>query len=112
MSDQIFIQHRFTVEKDGYVLNDAIVLPQAEYEFLQPEEIETMKKERLDNFVAAINAPKEEVKETKEEAIERIDADLASIEEQKIVLLAMKEEASLAVDTEVTPVEIKPKVIK
>lgn len=107
MSDQIFIQHRFTVEKDGHVLSDAIVLPKSEYEALQPEEIEVMKTERLDNFVVALTAPKEEVMETKEETIAKIDADLASIEEQKTTLLAMKAEAVLAVE-----VEIKPKVIK
>lgn len=107
MSDQIFIQHRFTVEKDGHVLNDAIVLPKSEYEALQPEEIEVMKTERLDNFVVALKAPKEAVKETNEEIVANIDADLASIEEQKTTLLAMKAEAILAAE-----VGIKPKSVK
>lgn len=61
MEDQVFIQHRFTLIKDGLTLVDAIVLPQADYEKLMSTDISSIKEERFDNFKELLtNPPKEE----------------------------------------------------
>lgn len=94
MSDSIFIQHRFTAQKDGLTLQDAIVLPQAEYEALSPQDIEAMKRERLDTFVESVKHPVAQPEPTKAEKIATIDKDLASLEEQRVALVSLKAEVN------------------
>lgn len=108
MSDQIFIQHRFKVERDGLVLDDAITLPIAEYEAMKPEEIESAKEERFANFKEAVTNPPKQEEPTKEEKIASLDRDLASLEEQKVSLLALKSEEIAKVDEIAAEVKEKP----
>lgn len=100
MEDQIFIQHRFKVSKDGLDLQDAIVLPLDEYNVLTKKEIEDIKTERFDNFKETIENPPVKPEPSKEDKIASIDKDLASLDEQKAQLLSMKSELNKA--------EIKP----
>jgi len=64
--DQIFTQggithHLFTLYDNGYPkFSDAIVIPTSEYNLLTPEQIETIKQTRLDNWVWMITHPVEE----------------------------------------------------
>jgi len=92
MNDTIWIQHRFTIEQNGLTLSDALVLPQAEYEALTPQEIETRKTERFTNWKAIIDNPPVQEEPTKEEQLASVEKELASLEEQKIVLELQKTE--------------------
>ena len=69
----IFVSYRFSdeVAVNGQTIHfeDAIVLPQSDYEKLTPEDIETQKSERVANFKNAIENPPPQVKLTKEEQI-------------------------------------------
>jgi len=61
MEDQVIIQRKFKIERDGLSYSDAIVLPEAEYNALTPEQIETIKEERFENWKKIITTPNEEV---------------------------------------------------
>ena len=63
MEDQIIIQRRFTIERDGLTFSDAIVLPEDEYNALTTEQIDAIKEERFTNWKTAITTPHEEVVE-------------------------------------------------
>lgn len=63
MNDQIIIQRRFTIERDGLAFSDAIVLPEDEYNALTPEQIEAIKEERFQNWKTIVTTPSEEVVE-------------------------------------------------
>lgn len=91
MNDSVFIQHRFTIEKDGLVLSDAIVLPQTEYQTLTNQQIIDLKNQRFENYKQAIENPVQEPEPTKEEKVASIDQQLASLEEQKQALTLQKE---------------------
>lgn len=95
--DNILIQHRFTIERDGHTLQDAIVLPKEDYEKLTPEEIEVQKEERFTNWVKVLTTPppvlsKEEELAQVEEQLKGIEEQKISIEQQKIQLTAQKVE--------------------
>lgn len=47
----IFIQDRFTIERDGYILQDAIVLPENEYNLLSQSDIDSLKQKRFENYL-------------------------------------------------------------
>lgn len=90
MADQVFIQHRFTIEKDGKSYSDALVVPFDDYGKLSPEEIEAQKNERFDNWKAGLDTVTKE--ETSEDVVTSIDKDLLALEEQKQLLLSQKSE--------------------
>lgn len=79
MADQIFIQRRFTIAKDGLSLSDALILPKEEYESLSEKEIEDLKTERFDNHKYRIEHPPVVVEPTKEEK-------LLALEEERLQL--------------------------
>jgi len=82
MADQIFIQHRFTVEQDGVSLTDAIVLPQEEYNKLTTDDIEKQKTQRFDDFKYRIEHPPIEPVLTKEEELSLLDAERVELEKK------------------------------
>ncbi len=108
MNDQIFIQHRFKVEENGQSFSDAIVMPQDEYVKLTPEEIETQKQERFNNWQEAIKSPLVQEEISKEEQLAQLEKDIASIEEQKQILVNQK----LEVQAEVAEASIKISPVK
>lgn len=106
MEDQIFIQHRFTIEKDGVTLSDAIVLPQSEYETLTDKDIEAIKQERFDNFKQVLSAPP--IETIKEEQLAEIEQQLATIAEQKEVLESQRVQLDEAIAVELSPISKAP----
>mgnify|MGYP003559726642 CR=1 FL=1 len=96
--DQIFIQHRFTVQRDGQTLQDALVMPLEDYQKLSEAEIEAQKESRFTTWSEAIKNPVKQEEPAPEEKIAQIEKDLASLEEQKQVLTAQKVEAQAMVD--------------
>lgn len=92
MNDQIYIQHRFTIKQGDQQLQDAIVLPQEEYNKLTAEDIETQKQERFNSWIDSINNPPPESVLSKAEQIAQIDKDIASLDEQKALLVSQKAE--------------------
>ena len=97
MSDQILIQHRFTIERDGLVLQDALVLSKEDYDKLTPEDIEAQKESRFVNWSEQIKNPPPQVELSKEEQLLQVENDLKSIEEQKIQLTSRKVELASAI---------------
>ena len=57
MSDQVFIQVRFSINRDGLDFSDALVLTQDEYNSLTPDQIEQMKSDRFENWKTMISTP-------------------------------------------------------
>lgn len=96
--DQIFIQHRFSIERDGNTLQDALVMPLEDYQKLSESDIEAQKEERFTNWQEAIKNPPMVEEPAPEEKIAQIEKDLASLEEQKQVLMSQKVEAQAMVD--------------
>ena len=105
MIDQVFIQHRFSIERDGKTLQDAICLPVSEYEKLSPEDIEAQKEQRFSNWINILNTPPEVVEPTKED----LEAQQVSIDQQIEVLQSQKVELSSKLESvmlsEVEPVK-------
>lgn len=112
MSDQILIQHRFTIERDGLTLQDALVLPKEEYEKLTPEEIEVQKEQRFVNWSEQIKNPPPQVELSKEEQLLQVENDLKSIEEQKTQLTSRKIELASAIAIEAPIEEVIIKGVK
>lgn len=75
--DQVYIQHRFKIEREGKSYSDALVLPINEYEALSPSEIENLKEERFTNWKEVIENPIPEP--TKEELLAAIDKELSEL---------------------------------
>lgn len=107
MTDQIFIQHRFTIVEDGNSFSDALVLTKDEYDLLTPEQIESQKQERFNNWKEFVNNPVKQPEQTKEELIASLDKDLANLEEQKQVLTAQKSELQKVAKVDVLVEEVK-----
>jgi hypothetical protein len=57
MAIQIIVSDSFEIGEEPYVLKDALVMTQAEYDALTPEEIQAMKQARYDAWIAIINTP-------------------------------------------------------
>lgn len=57
MDDQIFIQIRFTIEQDGLVLKDALIMPQSDFNTLTEQQITDMKQARFDAWKLSIQTP-------------------------------------------------------
>ncbi len=102
--DQLIAQHRFTIERDGLTLSDALVMPMSEYEKLTPEDIEVQKESRFVNWSEQIKNPPPQVEVSKEEQLLQVENDLKSIEEQKVQLTSRKVELASAIAIE-APIE-------
>lgn len=109
MSDIVLIQHRFTIERDGLTLQDALVMPMSEYEKLTPEDIEAQKESRFINWSEQIKNPPPQVEVSKEEQLLQVEEELKSIEERKVQLTSQKVELASAIAIE--PIKQEP-VIK
>lgn len=104
MADQIFIQRRFTITQGDQTLQDAIVLPEAEYNALSDKDIENLKQERFNNWQEVIkNPPPPEKEPSKEEVIASLDEQISSLTQQK---------ESLEASAQVSEVSINPTPIK
>lgn len=60
--DQVFIQHRFTIEEDGLTFSDALIMPKEEYDALNEEDIANMKHDRYTKwraFLSEMSQPEE-----------------------------------------------------
>lgn len=101
MNDQIFIQHRFTIEN----YSDALVMPLHEYEELSPEDIKVLKEERFTNWKKIISTKQPVVEPT----AESLQADIKSLEEQEVIIATQKEDiiAKLAAIKDVNIEEMK-----
>ena len=86
----VWIQDRFTIEQDGLTLQDAIVLPQAEYNALTPQQITNLKQERFDNYKNVIKNPPPQPEQTPEEIVASLDNDLESLRQTAEALLVQK----------------------
>lgn len=96
--DQIFVQHRFSIDRDGKTLQDALVMPIEDYQKLSESDIEAQKEERFTNWKQAIENPPKVEEPAPEEKIAQIEKDLASLEEQKQVLLSQKMDVQSKID--------------
>jgi hypothetical protein len=110
--DQIFIQHRFSIDRDGQHYNDALNFPidMSMEDFcklvkLSPDDISTMKDERFNNWIDAIKNPAPQPEVFKED----LQAQAMSIDEQIASLQAQKVQVSEAIVTaKPRPIDIKP----
>jgi len=57
MAIQLIVSDSFEIGEEPYVLRDALVIPQSQYDALTPEEIQAMKQARYDAWIAIINTP-------------------------------------------------------
>lgn len=80
MPDQLFIQRRFQISKDGLSLSDALILPKSEYESLSENQIETLKTERFDNHKYNIEHPPVVVEPTKAEKLQALEQERLDLE--------------------------------
>jgi hypothetical protein len=101
--DQLIAQYRFTIERDGYTLQDALVMPMEDYQKLTPEEIESQKEQRFTNWVDHIQHPPVQPELSKEEQLAEVEKQLQSIEEQKQVLTSQKAQLVTAISEQ--PIE-------
>ena len=58
-----YVSIEFTLGEDPYVLTDAIVMTQEEYDSMTPEQITAMEQQRYDDWYAIVTAPPEEVED-------------------------------------------------
>lgn len=72
MADQIFIQHRFTIEKDGLSFTDALVMPKSEYDTLSDKQKEALKQARFNDFKSQLENPPIISKQKEEQINEKL----------------------------------------
>lgn len=82
MPDQLFIQRKFQISKDGLNLSDALVLPKEEYESLSEKQIETLKTERFDNHKYNIEHPPIIPEPTKAEKLQVLEQERLELQEK------------------------------
>ena len=88
MTDQVFIQHRFTVTEGDKSYSDAIVLPQADYNKLSSQDIETQKQTRFNTWKTIISTPPPVL--TKTEQLAAIAEQKKTLQDQLVVLTAQE----------------------
>jgi hypothetical protein len=54
---QLIVSDNFEIGEEPYVLKDALIMPQVEYDALTPDEIQALKQARYDSWIATINTP-------------------------------------------------------
>lgn len=103
MQDQIKVHVTFTKEHEGMKFTDALIMSMEEFNKVTPEELEVLKQQRLDNWVAVINTKPEAVEPTKEDLQAQeasLDEQIAQLQSQKVVLASKLDSISV--------VEVKP----
>lgn len=88
MTDQVFIQRRFTTVKDGLTFSDALVMLIQEYSPLTEQEIDLLKKKRFDDWKEVITHPVQVPLLSVSEQLATIAADKKSLLEQFDILTA------------------------
>lgn len=111
MEDQVIIQHRFTVERNGLILQDALVMPIDQYNKLSKKEIEVQKESRFLNWSEQIKNPPVQVEVSKEEQLAQVEEELKTIEDRKVQLTSQKVELASAIAIE-SPKEEVPIIVK
>lgn len=84
MEDKISIKVEFTEEVNGNKFTDSLYFTPEDYEALSEKQLNSLKKERVDNFKAFIDnppAPPEPTKEELEQSKEILAEQLAKLEE-------------------------------
>lgn len=84
MQDKISIKVEFTEEVNGNKFTDSLYFTPEEYEAISEKKLNSLKKERVDNFKAFIDNPPEPIEPTKEEleqSKEILAEQLAKLEE-------------------------------
>lgn len=84
MEDKISIKVEFTEEVNGNKFTDSLYFTPEDYEALSEKQLNSLKKERVDNFKAFIDNPPEPIEPTKEEleqSKEILAEQLAKLEE-------------------------------
>lgn len=109
--DQIFIQHRFTIEQNGMSFSDAIVLPQDEYNKLGDQDIETIKQQRFDAWQQVLKNPPQSSVVPIDVQLADITTQIQSLQDQIDVLTPQQVELQDTVDAQVSPVLETPVVV-
>lgn len=81
--DQIFIQHRFTISRDGIMLSDALTYPKDQYDQLTEGDIEAAKEARFTAFKAHMENPPQAPEIPVEVEIAAIDSQLQELTTRK-----------------------------
>lgn len=97
MEDQIFVQHRFTVEVQGILYSDALIVPLDEYEALAPTTIQELKQERVDDFIYFIENPPPVIDIPIEEQLAELADQIEALVQQQEELQALLQDDSLVV---------------
>ena len=74
MTDSLFIQRRFNIEKDGISLSDALIIPLEEYNTLTENQITTLKDERFTNHKYNLEHPPVVIEPTKTEKLVELES--------------------------------------
>lgn len=105
--DQVFIQVRFSKQQDGREFNDCLYFALEEWEKIDPDQVEKLKQERFDNWVAVVQNPPV-IEDPKEEELRayaaELEAKLAEIQNM-IAEAAAKEEEARALVSEISLTE-------
>lgn len=96
--DQVSIQYKFTIERDGLRFTDALYFSPEEYQAKKSEDIEALKEQRFTNFKAVVTAKPPEL--TKEQLLAQVAEEKKAIEEQLVAVTARETELN-AVKAEV-----------
>lgn len=80
MNQEVTVQVKFKIVRDGFSLVDAFAFTPEEYAGLSQEQLDAMKAERFNTWKEHILQPAPEIKITIEEEIESIDKELEEIE--------------------------------
>ena len=59
MNGEEYVQHLFEAEVNGQMFRDAIVLPKQDFEKLSVDELNNLKKERVENYRALLDNPQD-----------------------------------------------------
>ena len=84
MEDQVFIQRRFKIEKNGISLSDALILPKNEYDSLSEQDIESLKTERFTNHKERLENPPVVEAPSDEQVLADIDAQLVELQKHRL----------------------------
>ena len=57
--DDGHIADEFEIGEEPHILKDALIMTQADYDAMTPDEVQAVKQSRYDNWIAIILAPQE-----------------------------------------------------
>lgn len=84
MEDIIQVQIRFSVDTKHGTFNDALYIPYDDYQKIAQEDIDALKQERVDNYVAQVENPPVKSEPTKQD----LESEKASLEQYSIMIAA------------------------